>query len=199
MLDSGEHDHTGQISPAPVKRHLGKAYCWAVCLLAFSLGSCKNDLEKVNDLFTEEEVQYDVAFDPVLTYTEKGETRLEITAAVLRSYNQNPRKTEFPEGLQVAFFNGRRNTSNLTADYGVNQEQSKELLVRGNVVFENDKGEMLETDELTWVEKDKKIHTDAPIRITTPDEVITGVGLDADEDFSNYTIRRIQGIVNVEE
>jgi len=150
-------------------------------------------------MFTEEEVKYDVAENPVLTYTEKGMKRLDITAPVLRSWNQNPRKTEFPEGMKVAFYNGRINTSNLTADYGANMEQSKELIVEGNVVFVNDKGEKLETEKLTWIEKDAKIRTEDAVKITTANEVITGYGLEADEDFSNYTIRNISGIVNIED
>ena len=156
-------------------------------------------MQTVESLTTEEEVKYDVANDPVLTYTEKGEKRLDITAPVLRNWNQNPKKTEFPDGLNVAFYNGQRNTSNLTADYGVNFEQKKELTVEGNVVFENDNGERLETEKLNWVEKDAKIRTDGEIKITTPNEIITGFGLEADEDFSNYTIQRISGIVNLEQ
>lgn len=171
----------------------------AGCLFVLMLAGCRNDLQVVNELYSEEEVKFDLAANPVLTYSEKGVTRLNITAPSLKSWNQNPRKTEFPEGLKVDFYNGRRNTSTLTADYGVNFEQSKELVVEGNVVFKNDKGEMLETDKLTWIEKEARIRTEAAIRITTPEEVITGIGLDADEDFSNYTIGKISGIVHVED
>ena len=156
-------------------------------------------MQIVSEMYTEEEVKYDIVEDPVLTYTEKGIKRLDIHATVLKSWNQNPRKTEFPEGLKVAFYNGRKNTSNLTADYGVNLEQSKELVVEGNVIFRNENGEMLETEKLTWIEKDAKIRTESAIKITTPNEVITGYGLEADEDFSNYSIQNISGIVNVEE
>jgi len=73
------------------------------------------------------------------------------------------------------------------------------LIVEGNVVFVNDKGEKLETEKLTWIEKDAKIRTEDAVKITTANEVITGYGLEADEDFSNYTIRNISGIVNVED
>lgn len=176
-----------------------RASCFAGCLFVLLISGCRNDLQVVNELYTEEEVKFDLATDPVLTYSEKGVTRLDIRAPLLKSWNQNPRKTEFPEGLEVDFYNGQKNTSTLTADYGVNFEQSKELIVEGNVVFRNDKGEMLETDKLTWIEKEARIRTDAAIRITTPEEVITGIGLDADEDFSNYTIGKISGIVHVEE
>ena len=169
------------------------------CFFVFSLVACKNDMQTINALFTEEEVQYDIAQEPVLVYTEEGERRLEITAPSLKSWNKNPRKTEFDEGLKVAFYNGKKNTSNLTADYGENHEQKKELIVRGNVLFVNDKGEQLETEELIWLEKTAKIKADDWIKITTPNEIITGYGLEADEDFSNYTITKISGIVNIED
>ncbi len=177
-----------------------KASYFLGCLFLFSaIYSCKNDLKTIDALFTEEEVKYDLASNPVMIYTEEGEKRLTISAPSLKSWNKNPRKTEFDQGLQVAFFNGRNNTSNLTADYGVNEEQKKELILKGNVVFENNKGEKLETEKLTWYEKESKIKTDAVIKITTPNEVITGIGLEADEDFRNYTINQISGIVNVED
>ncbi len=169
------------------------------CLFQFVIVSCHNDLQRIDALFTEEEVKYDVARNPEMIYTEEGMKRLEITAPLLKSYNKNPRRTEFPEGLKVAFFTGKRNTSNLTADYGENHEQKKEMIVKGNVLFKNDKNEQLETDELTWMEKEAKIKTEGLVTITTPNEIITGFGLVADEDFSNYTISSISGIVNIED
>ncbi|MEZ5004566.1 MAG: LPS export ABC transporter periplasmic protein LptC [Chitinophagales bacterium] len=172
---------------------------WLSCLFLCVAVSCKTDMQRVDALFTDEEVQYDVAYDPVMIYTEEGEKRLEITAPLLKSYNKNPRRTEFTEGLKVAFYSGKTNTSNLTANYGENNEQKKELVVEGNVVFKNNKGEQLETEKLTWIEKEAKIKTEYAITITTPTEIITGYGLEADEDFSNYTINSISGIVNIED
>ncbi len=49
------------------------------------------------------------------------------------------------------------------------------------------------------MEKEAKIKTEGLVTITTPNEVITGFGLIADEDFSNYTISSISGIVNIED
>ena len=200
MLDSGKYHDKNQVIPRVIDNITKlKAFCLTGCLFLFILAGCRNDLQVIDELYTEEEVKFDIAEAPVMTYTELGMKRLDIHAPVLKSWNQNPRKTEFPEGLEVAFYNGQTNTSNLTADYGVNMEQSKELIVEGNVVFKNDKGEMLETERLTWNEQDAKIRTDSEIRITTVDEIITGVGLEADEDFSNYSIRQISGIVHIED
>jgi LPS export ABC transporter protein LptC len=176
-----------------------KAPYWIGCLFIFITSSCRNDLATISALFTQEEVEYDIAHDPKMVYTEFGETRVEIIAPTLKSWNKNPRKTTFPDGLKVAFFEGRRNTSNLTADFGENHEQNKELVVSGNVLFKNDKGEKLETENLTWYEKTAKIIAKDWVTITTPNEIITGYGLEADEDFSNYTISSISGIVNIED
>jgi len=80
-----------------------------------------------------------------------------------------------------------------------NHEQNKELIVSGNVSFKNDEGEHLETEKLIWYEKTAKIIAEDWVTITTPNEIITGYGLEADEDFSNYTISNISGIVNIED
>ncbi|MCP4120410.1 MAG: LPS export ABC transporter periplasmic protein LptC [Bacteroidetes bacterium] len=199
MLDPGKYYYQNEVITIANCNKINKALCLTGCLFFFLTLSCKNDMQVVNELYTSEEVKYDVADNPVLTYTEQGMKRLDITAPELRSWSISPRKMEFPRGLKVAFYNGRTNTSNLSADYGVNLEQSKQLVVEGNVIFENNNGEMLETEKLTWIEKEAKIQTDAEVRITTANEIITGYGLEADEDFSNYSIQSISGIVNVED
>ena len=57
----------------------------------------------------------------------------------------------------------------------------------------------MESQELTWNIKTKRVWTDKAIRIKTPDNIINGIGFDADEDFSNYTIRKVTGIVSVDD
>lgn len=199
MLDSGKYDDQNQVSLVEHIYKIRRAGYFLACLFLLGLTSCRNDLQVVSDLFSGEEVKYDVANDVIMTYTEEGVKRLDIEAPVLRSWNQNPRKTEFPDGLHVSFYTGKRNTSNLTADYGINHEQKKELVVEGNVVLENDKGEKLVTEKLIWEEKLAQIKTESWVEITTPNEVITGFGLVADEDFANYKIEDISGIVNIED
>lgn len=65
--------------------------------------------------------------------------------------------------------------------------------------MENSKNEIMETQELTWEMRTKRINTDKPIKIRTPDNIISGIGFDSDEDFSNYTIRKVSGVVAVDD
>jgi len=41
------------------------------------------------------------------------------------------------------------------------------------------------------------LHTDAFVKITTSTEVIYGMGLQANEDFTWYRIDSVQGIMNI--
>jgi hypothetical protein len=42
------------------------------------------------------------------------------------------------------------------------------------------------------------VHTDRPVRITRAQDILFGQGLDATEDFSRYTIRRITGSLQLD-
>ena len=61
------------------------------------------------------------------------------------------------------------------------------------VVFVNQKGERLETEQLTWYEDSARVRTDKAVRVQRGADVIHGLGLDATEDFSSYVIHRITG------
>jgi LPS export ABC transporter protein LptC len=50
--------------------------------------------------------------------------------------------------------------------------------IRRHVVLTSSDGLRLETDVLRWNNRDKRVWTDAPIKITHPSGVITGSGLD---------------------
>ncbi len=156
-------------------------------------------MQKIAELAAPEEVKYDVAEDPVILYTEEGRDRVRIKSKILKRYTREEPRTEFHEGLVVEFYGRGNDKTVLTADYGLNHDQKKIMMVQGNVRMINPDNEILETEELTWDERKKSIYTDEPLTITTADEVIHGVGLYADEDFANYRIKQINGIVNVNE
>jgi hypothetical protein len=66
----------------------------------------------------------------------------------------------------------------------------------GHVVINNVlKGEVLKTDEFTWVPDEKRIFTTKPVSIKTRTDIIHGVGLDAAQDFSSYSLRRVSNSV----
>ena len=107
----------------------------------------------------------------------------------------------FPDGIDVEFLEeGETVTSTLRANYG-KQERNKDLyLVRGNVIVHNlQKQEKLETEELYWNKAKAQIYTDKFVKITTPEEILMGHGLEANQDFSNYRIKKVTGVFSLKE
>lgn len=71
--------------------------------------------------------------------------------------------------------------------------------VIGNVKVVNTvKQERLLTDELTWNPNTKKIYTEKPVTVENQlsGEQLKGIGLDANQDFTQYSIRRPTGFFN---
>ena len=65
------------------------------------------------------------------------------------------------------------------------------------VVFTNVRGEKLETEQLIWSQDSDRVWTSRPVKITRAQDIIYGQGLDANEDFTHYTIRNITGSLAV--
>lgn len=171
-----------------------------LCSLFFILPGChENDMAKVKAMFNEKDADVEVADSVRFIYKEGEYTRAVVTGKTIKRYTKTQSKLEFPDGLLVKFFDQLNMISVLKANYAENNNTEQIIIVSGNVYMENSRYEILETQELTWNMRNKKVFTDNPIKIRTLDNVIYGVGFDSDEDFSNYTIRKVTGIVGVDE
>jgi LPS export ABC transporter protein LptC len=71
--------------------------------------------------------------------------------------------------------------------------------VSDQVVFTNALGERLETERLVWSRDSDRVYTDEPVKITRQADILYGQGLDANQDFSRYTIRRITGTLYLDQ
>jgi LPS export ABC transporter protein LptC len=130
-----------------------------------------------------------------LYYSEDAIVKICITAPAVAKYTSDNPYIEFTEGLHADFFNGTSGnvTSTLDADYGIRYEKELKTVVRRNVVVVNEKNETLHTEELTWDEKKHIIYTDKQVIIKTETDTIFGQGMEADEQFSRYTILKPGG------
>jgi len=106
---------------------------------------------------------------------------------------------EFPDGVFIKFYNdiGQVN-STLRADHGYYFEKEKYYKAEGNVIMKSlANGDELSTELLNWVPEDERIYTDNFVTIKTDDEVMTGEGLEAKEDFEEYTILKPSGTMTL--
>ena len=107
---------------------------------------------------------------------------------------------EFRKGIKIETYNDstRQVESTLTANYAIFLENQELWEAKGNVVGTNAKGQKLETQQLFWNQKTKRIYSNVDSKVTQGSDVIIGVGFESDETFSDFTFRRPQGRVEVD-
>lgn len=130
-------------------------------------------------------------------YSDSGYKKVKLDAPLQLLLQNNDR--EFPEGIYVEFFDKTTTPKAiLTSNYAIFYKDKNLYKISGKVVVDNkDQGKKLSTEELFWSPITKKIYTDKHILIETPSEIIEGKGLDANQDFSSYSIRNPIGVVSV--
>ena len=128
-----------------------------------------------------------------ITFTEEGIKSAVIYAKHLAVYERLDLKKA--RGVRVDFYDQEGNhTSFLVADSGLIQEKRQNLEALGNVVVTTEEGIKLETSSLRWDPQKRKIVTDDFVKITKKKDVITGYGLEADEELKHLVIKkRVKG------
>ena len=174
---------------------------YLLLFLSLAFFACDNDLATIDAAINEKQIVVEKTKEVELIYSDSAVIRVKIKAPLMLTHLEkvNPYQ-EFPEGIEVDFYNERqRVTSHLTANYAIRYEKKREIIIRDDVVWQSGKPETLETEELIWNEKDKNVHSNRFVTITTPEDVIYGYGFEANEDFTYWKIDAPQGQMSVEE
>lgn len=137
--------------------------------------------------------------DVDLLYAESDRVKVKMKAKKILEFKNGDR--EFPEGLYLEFYdvNGIL-TSTLKANHAFYIKELDQWRGREKVEVVNlEKKQQLNTEELFWEPRTKKIFTEKFVTIKLENEVIYGTGLDAVQDLSVYTIRKVEGEFEVKE
>ena len=171
-------------------------------LFAFGiLCSCENSMDDIAALMNEEEIPVSVGRNVEIIYSEKSAVKIQITAPLMEEYGSEEDKyMEMTEGIKVLFYDSLLNVaSTLTANYAIHRVSENIMEAKDDVVVVNDKGEILNTEHLIWLEDSAKIYSDEFVKISTEDEIIIGEGMEANQDFTKWKIHKIKGVINVKE
>ncbi|MFW5974691.1 MAG: LPS export ABC transporter periplasmic protein LptC [Bacteroidota bacterium] len=176
---------------------------FAFAMLIISAYSCSNDPDQVRKMTQHDTLPQQQAEDVVMYYSENGEVVFELYSPVIETYREDTNRTVFPKGFEVVFYDstGQNVRSKLTANYGLKNDKAKIMTARGNVVINNyEKNERLNTEELIWNQRQRRIYTDKFVTITTDEQVFYGEeGMESDESFQSWTIKKLSGKMEIEE
>lgn len=158
-------------------------------LIILSFGGCSSDQDTANKkpVGKLNRIPSQESWNSDFKVTENGLLKAIIFAKRTRKFAD--KRETLMDTLKVDFYDefGIKTTT-LTSFYGQIDDQSKNMFARDSVVAFNEDGTTLETEELHWNNKTKKITTEKFVTITTKDEIIQGYGFESDQNLKNYEI-----------
>lgn len=176
-----------------------------VALYVFILlvaGACgTKEIDKVKVAASVKELPLEVGSNITINYTDSGFLKAKIFAPLLERYaSENRMETEMRQGITAYFYesNGRV-TSYIKSKYAIRNERERTLIARKDVIVINNKGDTLRTEELIWDEKTDRIFSEKFVKISSPDRIILGSGLESNTAFSKFRVLNITGIISLKE
>lgn len=132
-------------------------------------------------------------------YSDSAQLKIKLNAGLQQQFENGD--AIYPKGLDMVFLDEHGQVSStLRANFGRYDKNSDVYMVRGNVIVTNtERKQTLNTEELYWIKQKRLIRTDKFVKIRTETEILTGTGLEANQDFSRYKILKPAGIFSVKE
>lgn len=173
--------------------------------VSFTISSCSsNKPEEIKAISSLEDL-------PTITYqeletvlTDSGKVKYRLLAPEMKMYHfkKDEKYTDFPEGLHLFVYDiatGKIKTQ-IKCLNAIYYDKPKEIWELNNdVQAVNEKGEMLNTEQLFWDMKEEKIYTEKFVKITRLTEVVYGDGMESDQDMNNWRIKNARGEMEFEE
>lgn len=135
-----------------------------------------------------------------ILYTDSGILKTIIKAPVLIGDKGTDNPTiEMPEGLTAEFFDSERVAESfIKAEYGIHYQNDKKVVLKKNVEVKNIQGETLNTEELIWDQEKEIIYTDKFVKITREKEILMGMGMTANQNFTEWEIKKGSGEIKLD-
>lgn len=152
-------------------------------------------------------VQHDPKEIPVLEstdleilYSSEAIVLVKLTADKFLQYENGD--GVYPMGIYAECYDKNKKTiaklrANTAYHYGETDlwELTGDVEVEG---FYNNQVQLLNTEQVFWNVKSQQLYTDRFIRLESPHELLTGKGLTANQDLSNYTLDMPEGFAQVD-
>lgn len=133
--------------------------------------------------------------------SENGAIRYRINADRWDIFDRmNPPYWSFEYGVHLETLDSLMQVSSqIMADTAYYYSATEVWELRGKVHAENVDKEQFDTDLLFWDQRKERVYSDNLITIRQETQVIYGQGFESNQDFTNYTIRRSEGIFPIDD
>ncbi|MBK6265550.1 LPS export ABC transporter periplasmic protein LptC [Marivirga sp. S37H4] len=164
----------------------------------FFLAACSDDLgaKKEFEAYTGPIMEVDSA---TILYSDSAVLRVKINAPKQLEFENGDK--EFPNTIFIEFFEPDGTlSSTLDAKTAYYTKETDIYKAEGDVeVIGYIEPQKMNSEELYWEPKKEEIYTEKFVRIETEDQISTGEGLVAKQDFSTYRILNPSGTIYLDE
>lgn len=163
--------------------------------------SCKNDIAEIKAITEDQDIPVQTIYEGEFYFTKKGKLNNKMVANKLDRYQKEETSLiKVSEGFTLYIYDSLENVNaQLKAEEGDFYETEQRLEARHDVELRNFKNEILNTEELIFLQDSDLVFTDKNVKITTEDGIIFGKGLVSNSSFSKWKINKITGDLFIED
>ena len=168
-----------------------------VLLSAITLFACEGNYKNVQKLNLTDGAPIAEGIGINAKHLDSGKVTINLITPKLIDYsNFKFPYREFPEGIEVQFWDEEGNKSTVTSDYAIRYDETGLVDLRSNVVLITSDSLVLKSEQLYWDQASKWVFTDEPYQIKFDDGSFNDglLGFDSSEDFTTFLSRKNQGV-----
>ena len=173
----------------------------AVTVLAVTLFfGCESNFKEVQKINFSEFVPGSDADTVNIKYTDSGRITGVLKSRKMLDYsNLDFPFTEFPDGIDVTLYDKNQKRTFIRSNYAVSYKQTGIIDLQGKVKITSETGQMLETEQLYFDQKNEWFYTERKFKLTDAKGVSYGQGIDFSKDFKVINSQRVTGELEAEE
>jgi LPS export ABC transporter protein LptC len=172
---------------------------FSILLLIFILG-CDDNFQEIKNINSKVSFPVGETENLKLIYTDSAKVKAILYSSLNLDFtNQVFPYSEFPNGVEITFFDKENNQTIVKSDYAITYNKTNIVNLVGNVIINNYDGSELKTNQLYWDPEQEWLFSEEKFTFKNTDYDITAKKLDANRSFSIFNTGRLDGKVLVED
>ncbi len=182
-----------------LKNYKFLSFLFLACVLNAFL-ACESNFKEVQKINYSEFVPSGEAEDFNLKYTDSGRIKSILISPKMLDYSNVAFPfTEFPKGIDVTLYDKKDKKTFVKSNYAISFKGTDLIDLQGNVRITTETGQLLETEQLYFDQKNEWFFTEKKFKFTDPKGVSYGEGIDFSKDFKIVNSQKIKGEIDQSE
>jgi LPS export ABC transporter protein LptC len=169
-------------------------------IIAILISGCESNFKEVQKSNFSEFVPSGEAEKINLKYTDSGRITAILISPIMKDYTSFDFPfTDFPKGIDLTLYDKNTKRTVIVADYATSYKTTNIIDLVGNVKISSQDGQILETDQLYFDQKNEWFFTEKNFKFTDLKGTSNGQGIDFSKDFKVINSQKITGEIDSDE